>query len=613
MLIRSQAKAAEETKRIKKLDIPSLNLDKLKQYSTNEPVAGQNLLAKKEVLSERGGLGESFSKHQKSDLLYGNYKKGKEGVLSVDKHKEDKKFGFAMTGRLPMRNGNMFGGTSVNRNYQSTGRTLSNREGNLELYAHRKNQSKNDLNAGGASNQRRAWKEGEDKKNGSLLQRYNSIEGHKKNPLDNSLPPKEKNKRGLSILNRENNNFVRDVSERVKRTPLSRLKSIELYGDKGEKKKNEYEFEQVEKGREAIPKETRSKSGVLHDEAEPREKGKSSTKRKRTSIDQDFAEPEKKKKAKGDELKHIKRRNAKKKKRDVSTKKKGEKDKKKEKNKKKHQPSLSTKIDRNPEPARSKKSSIQELHEKKAKKKKTRKASESTSKMAKKRKRDAKGNKHADAKNLFVSGEVFVNSLYTGEEEPEKARKKKTKKAKHHLKSSKEGRKAKGFKLTKKGKDSPKDLSSKEQKRYLSVNAGKNPLLESDLLQNFNPRKTLNPKTISFKRGNSFKSNDIQKTDLFTYKFQRDAKKKAPEKNPLYGSGDPKGLQTALYQRNRSQASSDNDDMNQGLYKNLYSGRHEKNILEFNSNQSRAPNNPEENQRKKANQSKLPRGLASPK
>ena len=44
-------------------------------------------MAKKEVLSERGGAQDSFSKSKKQDLLYGNYNKPKEGVLSVDKTK----------------------------------------------------------------------------------------------------------------------------------------------------------------------------------------------------------------------------------------------------------------------------------------------------------------------------------------------------------------------------------------------------------------------------------------------------------------------------------------------------------------------------------------------
>lgn len=300
-------------------------------------------------------------------------------------------------------------------------------------------------------------------------------------------------------------------------------------------------------------------------------------------------------------MKHLKRRNTRKKKRDVSTKKK-EKEKgeqKKKEKKKKHQPSLSTKIDRNVEPGRAKKASIQEMNEKKSKKKKMRKGSESTSKMMKKRKKEAKGSKNLEEKqNLFVSGEVFMNSLYTEKaEQPEKTKKKK-KKLKGTVKS-KEGKKGKMFKLGKKTKESPKEMTSKERKRYLSVNAGKSPLLESDLMQNFNPRKTLNPKSISLKRGNSFKSNDIQKTDLFTYKFQRDSLKKnlkeatdskktdTKKQGKLYGNEDQKGVQTALYQRNKSQVSSDNDEASQGLYKNLYSGRHEKNILEYNSNQSR--------------------------
>jgi hypothetical protein len=305
---------------------------------------------------------------------------------------------------------------------------------------------------------------------------------------------------------------------------------------------------------------------------------------------------------KSETLKHLKRRNTKKKKRDLSSKKK-EKDKKKEKNKKKnHQPSLSTKIDRDLGNGRGKKSSIQELNDKKTKKKKNRKASESTSKILKKKKKDLKNSKNLNEnKNLFVSGEVFMNSIYTDKHEPNhRPKKKKSRKLKNTLKNSKEIKKGKMFKIAKKHKDSPKEMTSKERKRYLSVNAGKNPLLESELMRDFNPRKTLNPKSISLKRGNSFKSNDIQKTELFTYKFQRDSLKKdmknglkqsknsknKNKKESLLYSKKEKTPQTALYQRNKSQVSSDNDD-NQGIYKNLYSGRHEKNILEFNSNQSK--------------------------
>lgn len=309
-------------------------------------------------------------------------------------------------------------------------------------------------------------------------------------------------------------------------------------------------------------------------------------------------EPEKKKQMKSETLKHLKRRNTKKKKRETSAKKR---DKKREKTKKKnHQPSLSTKIDRNMDTGRGKKSSIQEMNDKKSKKKKNRKASESTSKILKKRKKELKGSKNLNEnKNLFVSGEVFMNSIYTDkQEQSQRPKKKKSKKLKNTLKNSKEMKKGKMFKLGKKSKESPKEMTSKERKRYLSVNAGKNPLLESELMKDFNPRKTLNPKSISLKRGNSFKSNDIQKTELFTYKFQRDSLKndlklkskqgkniKVKKENMLYSKED-KSPQTALYQRNKSQVSSDNDD-NQGLYKNLYSGRHEKNILNYKSNQSK--------------------------
>ena len=510
----------------------------------------------------------------------------------------------------------MYGGTSVNRNYQSTGRKVSSGEGNLELYAHRKNQSKKELVA---QEKRRGWNGSETKnaKELAMLQRYNSIEIQKRNPLENSLPPKEKNKRGMSILNREKNNFVRDVSERVKREPLTRLKSIGLYQGKGDA--NEYEFQEEKGGKEENEK-GRSKSKIKGKETEKKSEGqktprqgkksrdfeKKIKKEKHTSIDKDaFFGEEKKKSQKSETLKHLKRRNNKKKKRDVSSKKKADKvigeAKKKEKGgkKKNHQSSLSSKIDRNLELNRSKKSSIQEINDKKSKKKKARKASESTSKIMKKRKKELKNNKNLEnSKNVYTSGEGFMNSFYTERKDKSKAqKKKKTKKFKNNLKSSKEGRKGKLFKIGKKMKESANEMTSKERKRYLSVNTNKNILLDKELMTKFNPRKTLNAKTISLKK-EAFKSNDIQKTDLFTYKFKRDASiKEAKSKgnktnskkreNALYASQGHKRLQGVLYQRNNSQVSSENDENQQGLYKNLYSGRHEKNILEFNSNKSR--------------------------
>lgn len=168
-----------------------------------------------------------------------------------------------MTGRIKMREDNNMYGTSINRNYQSTGRTMSNREGNLELYAHRKNQSKNEISYQQSNSKRRGWKEPKNKAELAMLQRYNSIEIQKRNVLENSLPPKEKNKRGLSILNQEKNNFVRDVSERVKRAPLTRLKSIGLYQDK--RKDDEYQFSGEVKEKESS-KNAISKSGVLKED-----------------------------------------------------------------------------------------------------------------------------------------------------------------------------------------------------------------------------------------------------------------------------------------------------------------------------------------------------------
>ena len=154
-----------------------------------------------------------------------------------------------MTGRLPIReSNNMYAGTSANRNYQSTGRAVSHGDGNLELYVNRKNINKNNTNKEEGNIKRRGWvgNEAKNAKELALMQRYNSIDIKKRNPLENSLPPKEKNKRGLSILNREKNNFVRDVSERVKREPLAKLKSIGIYEDK-KIENNEYEFTEEQK------------------------------------------------------------------------------------------------------------------------------------------------------------------------------------------------------------------------------------------------------------------------------------------------------------------------------------------------------------------------------
>lgn len=82
-IIRKTQKRVEEARRLKKLEIPSLNLDKLKQYATNEPKTKTNLLAKKEVLSERGDK-EGYGHGQKQEMLYGNHKQ--EGVLSEDQN-----------------------------------------------------------------------------------------------------------------------------------------------------------------------------------------------------------------------------------------------------------------------------------------------------------------------------------------------------------------------------------------------------------------------------------------------------------------------------------------------------------------------------------------------
>ena len=76
----------DRVKRLKKLEIPSLNLDKLKQYSTNEPKTKNNLLAQKEVLSERGNHEAGRGNGNNQEMLYGGFKKGKEGVLSEDQN-----------------------------------------------------------------------------------------------------------------------------------------------------------------------------------------------------------------------------------------------------------------------------------------------------------------------------------------------------------------------------------------------------------------------------------------------------------------------------------------------------------------------------------------------
>ena len=533
-----------------------------------------------------------------------------------------------MTSRNPLREGNVYNGNSINRNYQSTGRVINHREkeaGHL-LYAHRKAGQKNEhgyhkqITVG--EDGRRGWKSKKLNEDEMIL-RYNSIGVKQRDNLTGSNPPMEKNIRGMSVLNKEKNNFVRDVSERVKRSPGHRLKNIRLYneGDPNyEQQEQEQETEQVteKKGQRSKDKHDLSKSGELIERTKSKniqiegyksDRIKGSDVRqlenKKTSIDQHTLPEEKGKSGKSNTLKHLKRKGTRKKKRDASSKKKTEKeflDKKILENvipkKRNHQTSLSTKIDRDSDGIKIKKPSVQDLDDKRTKKKKTRKGSESTSKNIKKKKKDGKIFKKSSKDGVFGSNEIFMNSLlYTdkrGEalmksENPKIIKKRKTKK-KGSSKPVKEDRqKQKSFTkmLIKKNKPTTKDITSKERKRYMSVNTNKNPLLDADLTRDLNPRNTLNPKSKN-DRGTSFKSNDIEKTELFSYKFQNENQQRKiiqdnhQKEEMLYKN--KKGNSATLYQRNRSSnASSEGEEMNHGLYKNLYSGKNEKNILEFNS------------------------------
>ena len=507
--------------------------------------------------------------------------------------------------------------------------TGRDRESGLQLYVHRKGQSKVEgRHQESLTKNRRGWNEGQlkDQTDSLNLERYNLIGVQSKGNLEGSLIPVERTKRGLSILNKEKNNFVRDVSERVKRNPLGRLKDIRLYqAEKEETIKGEYQFGSETKPipvREKSQKREKSssKSGEIKNKKKKILEGFKSERNRDRKKDFMSQAPDKKKPSlanlenghqapktpKAGTLKHLKRRGTKKKKRDISSKKKSEKvsgeKRRTEKNhkKKNHQTSLSTKIERELDGGRLKKSSMQNIDEKKTKKKKSRKVSDSTTKALKKRRKEGKSTKHSkNNKKMFASNEAFLNSLYSDKNEllllkesADPRRKKRSKKNKSNLKSSNEERsKNKLFKPTKKkSKQNPKEMISNERKRYMSVNTAKNPLLESDFGAHISPRKTLNLKHEKFKRGNSYKSNDIQKTELFSYRFKKELESGLSpnglkKTDSLYLRKNQKNGQATLYQRNQSQGSSENEDIKQGVYKNLYSGRHEKNILEFSSKQ----------------------------
>ena len=66
------------------MEIPSLDLDKLKHYRTNEPKLNTDMLNSKEVLSERGNNQAFYASNKEPNFIYGETKREKDGVLSVD-------------------------------------------------------------------------------------------------------------------------------------------------------------------------------------------------------------------------------------------------------------------------------------------------------------------------------------------------------------------------------------------------------------------------------------------------------------------------------------------------------------------------------------------------
>lgn len=116
-------------------------------------------------------------------------------------------------------------------------------------------------------------------------------------------------------------------------------------------------------------------------------------------------------------------------------------------------------------------------------------------------------------------------------------------------------------------------------KRYASVNTSKNPLLEMNL-DGINPRNTLKASTNldKGKAKKTFNFQEIQNTGLLAYQSNRERNTGNSRKRKM-----PKAEQPSLYQRQNSREGSSVEVPDKGVYKNLYSGKHERNILEISS------------------------------
>jgi hypothetical protein len=541
--------AKEEKKKYKRMDIPSLDLDKLKHYNTTKTNQTQNIINKKEVLSDRESVKPIYVKDKFPNHIYANHQRSIKEMSSNEAH-QNKKFGWSMTGRGIFNDHGMYDSnqkSSAKRQYQSTDRTglLKDNDPNLQLYAHKKNVSYvegNNNNGNLLQNERRGWAKDQH------LKRFGSIGVNDKKELENSLTPGQ-HTRGLSILNKDKNNFVRDVSERVKREPILQYNEIKLY----QQEPINQEYNMVSDDSQNI---TKMKSVELIKSPKSFDIKENISIVKQDTLEEQMT-------PKTGTLKHLKRRTAKQKKNDTSIK-------KSEKNKKKtHHSNFSSKFEKPYENKKPKQNSIEKIENKN---KKNKKISSSQNKQKKTKKTDK-------IKKTNGKDQIALSSLYSDNNQNKS--KKKTKKGTRTNSTVGKDKPSKKIKnLNLKNKISQQNLSeSNERKRYMSVNAsGKNPLLESEFELGFNPRKTLNPIKSNQLSKNTSSPLDVEKTNLFSYK-SGDIKKAN-----LYGSNTER---PSLYQRPMSQASSESEENKQGKYKNLYSGRHEKNILQFNPDQNK--------------------------
>lgn len=536
----------KEEKKFKKLEIPSLNLDQLKQYNTTKAnITNETTLAKQEVLSDRGDIKPIYANDNFPNHIYSNHQRSIREMNSNDKN-QNKKFGWSMTGRGIFNDQGLYQSNqkpSMKRQYQSTDRKNLNRDNdlNLQLYVHKKNISYMEgaeQNGNLFQNERHGWS------NDQNLRRFGSIGVNDRRDLEKSLTPGQ-HTRGLSILNKDKNNFVRDVSERVKREPILQYNDIKLYQQQpinqeynigSDDSQNIMKIKSVDKINSNNSQDLKNNSNII-----------------KKGLNEEPSTP------KTGALKHLKRRTTKKKNNETSSKKNLN-----DKNKKKsHQSSFSSKLERPYEIKKSKPTSIEELDVKK----KNKKGNESQNKLKKNKKNES-------VKKDTSKDQISSSILYSENGNKSKKKRKKTSKTNSKLIKDKNLKKNKNLKGNKKNKHSQHYLSDmKDKKRYMSVNAsGKNPLLLSEFGDEFNPRKTVNLNSshgIS-KNGHNLQNND--KNNLVSYKSGNN------KKANLYGSTTER---PSLYHRPHSQASSGSEENKQGKYKNLYSGRHEKNIIQY--------------------------------